>query len=226
VAERLAAEGFSVSLPLLPGHGTTPEDLARKTARDWLDHALAAWDQLAAAYPYPAVAGLSMGAVLALHVASRRPVPAVVALAPALYLRDWRIGLLPLARLLHPWRGDITHDVKDPVRSERAYPRYHLNSVREFLQVGKAVRPELARVTAPLLGIQSREDHVIPPGCLAYLMRRAGSEVKEQHVLQNSYHVLTMDREYMRVAGFMLAFLARYLPDSTPATPPPARKKP
>ncbi|MCK5217947.1 carboxylesterase, partial [bacterium] len=56
VAEKLAEADFTVSLPLLPGHGTTPEDMANHSSRDWLNAALDAWDQLAAVYPNPSVA--------------------------------------------------------------------------------------------------------------------------------------------------------------------------
>lgn len=212
VAEKLAASGLTVSLPLLPGHGTTPEDMATHSSRDWLDAALDAWDQLAAVYPNPAVAGLSMGAALALYVAGNRPVPAVAALAPALYLRDWRLPLVPIMQYFIRWRQGIGNDIKGTHFSEQTYPRYRFKNIQDMLKVMKTVRSGLARLTAPLLGIQSWEDHVIPPSCLDELMLRAGSRLKEKHRLKDSYHVITMDNEYMQVASLMEDFLTRHMP--------------
>jgi carboxylesterase len=212
VAEKLAAAGLTVSLPLLPGHGTTPEDMATHASQDWLDAALAAWDQLAAVYPNPAVAGLSMGAALALYVASNRPAPAVAALAPALYLRDWRLPFVPIMKYLAPWKQGIGNDIKGKRFSEKTYPRYRLKNIQDLLKVMKTVRPGLARLTTPLLGIQSYEDHVIPPSCLDDLMRWAGSHVKENHRLKDSYHVITMDNEYLKVTALMGDFFARHMP--------------
>lgn len=209
-AARLAAHGWTVWLPVLPGHGTTPQDFGAQTGRGWLEAAVAAWDRLAREHPRPAVAGLSMGGALALHVAAWRPVPAVAALAPALYLRAWRTRLLPLARVLNLWRGATGNDTKADVPAVKAYARYPLRATRALQEVMRRVRAELPAVRAPLLGIQADVDHVIPPSCLDYLMRRAGSAAKTAVRLHDSHHVLTMDQEHDRVADLMHEFFGRW----------------
>lgn len=211
VAESLARAGWTVQLPLLPGHGTTPEDMEKYSFQDWMEAVLAAWDGLSRSYERPAVAGLSMGAALALHVACRRPVSAVAALAPSLYIKDWRLSLLPLLRLVKHWNAAIANDIKGRELQETAYPRFALKNVADLLELQKIVRAELPGLRAPLLGIQSREDHTVPPSCLDDLMRWAGSEVKEQHRLLNSYHVITLDQERGTVAGLMDKFFSRCL---------------
>ncbi len=206
-AEILAQKGWTISIPLLPGHGDTPEAMAATSAQQWLQAALDAYDQLAARYPHPAVAGLSMGGALALHVAAQRRVPAVVALSPALYLKDWRTVLIPLFKLVAPWRMAIGNDIKGSRFREESYERYHLKNIQDLLEVMAVVRAELKQVTAPLLTMQSRIDHVVPPSCMDDLVRWTGSRVIERHRLQNSYHVITMDNEYEFVAERMHAFL-------------------
>lgn len=213
VAAELNQAGFTLSLPLGPGSGTTPEDLAKHDSRDWLDAAVAAWDRLAQTHPRPAVAGLSMGGALALHVAAQRPVSAVVALAPALFLRNW-LGLLPLVKLIRPWRQAGESDVKARQAEDLCYSRYALKSLGDLQQVMAAARQALPRITAPLLVMQSREDHVVSPAGLEYCYGRAGSTVKEKQWLENSYHVLTLDQEYPAVAGHMRRFLGTHIPRS------------
>lgn len=212
VAQDLNRAGFTLSLPLTPGCGTTPEELARHTARDWLTAAVEAWDALARTHARPAVAGLSMGGALALHVAAQRPVSAVVALAPALYLRDWRLALLPLLKLFSPWRQAGESDVKARQAEDLCYSRYATKNLEDLLGVMAAARRALPRITAPLLAIQSRNDHAIPPDCLDYCYHHAGSAVKEKVWLTDSYHVLTLDQEYPLVAGHMRRFLAAHIP--------------
>src|SRR6266542_836760 len=92
LGERLAERGYTVRAPLLPGHGTRVEDLAPTTWEDWYASALASWQELGAETVARVVAGLSMGALLALHLAHARPheVSALAALAPALELAGQR----------------------------------------------------------------------------------------------------------------------------------------
>jgi carboxylesterase len=67
--------GLTVSAPLLPGHGTTPADLNRQRLEDWLDHVHASLSDLQRTCPTVFIGGLSLGSLLALHVASRTAAP-------------------------------------------------------------------------------------------------------------------------------------------------------
>jgi len=211
IGEKLAEAGYTVSMPLLPGHGTTPEDMAAHSAADWIRFVVDAWDNLARDYSCPGVIGLSMGGALAIHVAAQRPVSLLVALAPALYLKDWRLPFLPLLKYLMPWKT-VRSDIKGKQFQEKSYTRFHLKSLEDLLQVMKLARSEISQLRMPILGIQSQEDHTIPPSCLDYLMQHAASAIKEKHRLYNSYHVLTLDNEYLQVAEWIIAFLDQHLP--------------
>ncbi|MBN1594643.1 alpha/beta fold hydrolase [candidate division FCPU426 bacterium] len=209
IGELLAAAGYTVSMPLLPGHGTTPEDMAAHSCQDWIDFALQAWDQLAAEYDKPAVIGFSMGGALGIHVAVNRPVPALAALAPALFLKDWRLVFLPVIKWLMPWKQSIGNDIKGKAFQEKSYTRWKMKSLEDLLRVMEVARRDVPALRVPLLGIQSAIDHTIPPACLDYLMEHAGSLVKEKHRLQDSYHVLTLDNEYKKVAEWLIDFFSR-----------------
>src|SRR5882724_8189151 len=85
-ADYLAGQGLTVSLPRLPGHGTTWQDLARTGSDDWLAEVDAAFGQLAGRCEQVFVFGLSMGGCLALRLAETRggAVRELFLLAPAL----------------------------------------------------------------------------------------------------------------------------------------------
>src|SRR5579862_7709905 len=73
LAEAIAAAGYAVELPLLPGHGTALEDMLPTRWSDWLGAADAAYRGLAARVDKVAVAGLSMGGTLAVRLAADHP---------------------------------------------------------------------------------------------------------------------------------------------------------
>jgi carboxylesterase len=219
LAEALAARGFAVRVPRLAGHGTDVADLARTDWSDWFRSATTGFDALAAEVPRVAVAGLSMGSLLALHLAATRPeVAALVSAATPITLADWRIRLIPLAaqipavrrRLaLIPKRGGP--DVSDPaVRA--ASPSYRstpLVAVQEMLRLRATVMRELAYVTQPALLLQGRNDHTVRASSVRALRRRLGSRVVETHVLERSWHVLTVDVERDEVGRLAGDFLER-----------------
>jgi carboxylesterase len=73
LAQAFAGAGFHVELPLLPGHGTTAEDLNSTTFGDWVGAAEAALARLQADSERVVVAGLSMGGALTAWLAGRHP---------------------------------------------------------------------------------------------------------------------------------------------------------
>jgi carboxylesterase len=212
IGEKLNAAGYTVSMPLIPGHGTTPEDMAKHSYKDWVKFALDQWDELAKTYTNPAVIGFSMGGGLGVHITTHRPVPVYTALAPALFLQDWRLIFLPIIKLFMPWKKSIGNDIKGKQFQEKSYSRFHLKNLEDLLKVMEIARGDLPNLKVPLLGIQSNEDHTIPPACLDYLMKHAASEIKEKHRLTNSYHVLTLDNEYVQVADWIISFLKQHWP--------------
>ena len=72
-AEHLAALGYAVEMPLLPGHGTRWQDLNQVTWHEWYDDASAALDRLLATCETVVVAALSMGGSVVLRLAEERP---------------------------------------------------------------------------------------------------------------------------------------------------------
>lgn len=73
LAKRLLTEGYTVSGILLPGHGTTPENLSQTHREDWLKASKEAYNELKRECSSVIVGGESAGALLALHLASEQP---------------------------------------------------------------------------------------------------------------------------------------------------------
>jgi carboxylesterase len=180
-------------------------------------------DELAAETRPIAVAGLSMGGLLALDAASRDrgPVAAVTSLAAPLWLAGGgrllgALGRLPRRLTAHlgsiPKSGGGS-DVRDPenARQNPGYRVLPLAGVVELTRLMRDVRRRLPRVRCPLLVVHGRQDHTAPPASAAEIFATASSRDKQLVIVPESYHLVTHDVERDRVAEVVAAFLHRVL---------------
>jgi carboxylesterase len=210
-AEHLAEAGYAVSVPRLPGHGTRWQDLNRTTYADWYAEAEAALEKLASDCDDLVVAGLSMGGCLALDLAERRSrdVAGVVVVNPVLSRARHELVVLAALRYVVPAIPGIRNDIKKPGADEVAYPRTPLRAAHSLFQGVKAVRERLPEVTAPLLLFRSRTDRVVDPTSGRLIMTTVSSRDLEERVLEDSYHVATLDNDAPAVFAGTVDFVRR-----------------
>ena len=195
--EHLAAEGFAVRCPLLPGHGTRWQDANVSTYDQWTTAVGEAFDTLAADCDRVFVAGLSMGGTLATRLAEVRPddVAGLILVNPALLTQRLDAKLLPLiARMTGSW-APIASDIKKPGVTELAYPKLPTRAMMQLRQLWAVTRADLARVTAPTIVFHSVEDHVVEPVNSEILLAGIGSTDTTEVLLHDSYHVATLDND-------------------------------
>ena len=193
----LADEGFAVSVPRLPGHGTTWPELNRTTWRDWYDELDRALDKLTANCDAVVVGGLSMGGGLALRLAAERPsdVCGVVLVNPAVASANPQLYAVPVLKRFVASMPGITNDIKKPGQDEHGYDRLPLKALASMLDGWKGCRQDLPKVTAPILTFRSAEDHVVDPSSCRLIMSRVSSRDVTERILENSYHVATLDND-------------------------------
>jgi len=210
-AEALNDRGFTVHVPLLPGHGTSWEDLERATWQDWEAEAAGALDRLAGRSRPLAVVGLSFGGALALHLAAGRPqdVASLVLVNP--YVWDRRILAAPLVRLVRRTVAGVVDDISKPGGTERGYERIPVRALAQVARFQARVRARLGRVRQPILAFASAEDHVIPRTNTAQVLRKVASRDKELVMLDRSYHVAWLDHEAQDLFQRAGAFVERTL---------------
>jgi carboxylesterase len=207
----LAAAGYSVEVPLLPGHGTTWQDMNGTTWQDWYATVDAALTDLRTRCSTVFVAGLSMGGALALRLAIEHgpDVAGLVLVNPAIKLEDPRLKALPLIRRVVASFPGIASDIKKAGVSELAYDRTPLHALASSLALYADVRPRLSAVTQPLLLLRSANDHVVPASSSRLVLDSVGSADTTEIVLDDSYHVATLDNDAERIVKESLAFISR-----------------
>jgi carboxylesterase len=194
VAEALAAAGFAVELPLLPGHGTCVEDMIPTGFADWLRVAEAAYLDLAARCRKVVVIGLSMGGALTAWLASDYPdiagvicINAVVSAPEGMAEQIQGMVSQGIDRM-----DGIGSDIADPDSHESAYPETPLAPMITMLEAAGEFRERLGRITSPVLVITSMQDHVVDPSNSDVLATSVSGPV-ERVRLERSYHVATLD---------------------------------
>jgi carboxylesterase len=216
LGERLAEAGHSVTAVRLAGHGTRAEDLELAGWRDWYASAAAGADELAAHCERIVAIGLSMGALLALQLAHDQPsrVSGIVLLSSALRVANrWSwlsTGLSPFAPLLPQSMRYIPKygsDIADPEarRVQPGYGRVPVRSVAELRALQRRVRRLLPRIAQPVLAVHARQDHTAPLVNVDLLARLPN--LREVVLLEESYHVISVDRERERVASDVVRFV-------------------
>jgi carboxylesterase len=207
LAQAFAAGGFAVDLPLLPGHGTSVDDMVATRWDDWADAADAAYRSLAARVDKVVVAGLSMGGTLACWLAERHPeIAGVVLVNPLVDVPAEMVG--PLREMVDGGVDRIPaigNDVADPAAREKAYDATPLEPLLSLAAAAGEVRAGLGRIACPALILTSAQDHVVDPGNSDTVAGAVSGPV-ERVVLERSYHVATLDYDKDVVEERAVAF--------------------
>jgi carboxylesterase len=210
-AEHLAEHGMTVSLPLLPGHGTRWEDLRITGWQDWYAEVDRELRLLCERRETVFVAGLSMGGALALRLAAKHgdAVRGVMVVNPANKVHGLAAHALPVVRHLVPATKGIASDIAKPDSRELGYDRVPLHAAHSLRQFFQATDRELPQVTQPVLLLRSPQDHVVPPVDSARILSRISSTDVKEVLLEQSYHVATLDHDADRIHEESLAFIGR-----------------
>lgn len=208
LAEALASDGFSVELPLWPGHGTSLDDMLTTSWADWSGAAEVAYSELESRCDRVVVVGLSMGGTLATWLASRHPeiagliaVNAAIEPAGEAFLDILRMTLEQGTAIMPA----VGNDVADPSQRELAYDGVPVAALLSLVEAQIELAPALGEVRCPTLIVTSRNDHVVPPTSSDYLAEHVSGPV-ERVFLDRSFHVATIDYDRDDIAARSVEF--------------------
>lgn len=207
--------GLAALARCLPGHGSHARDLAKTRFADWVLGAESAYQELAAAGPVIA-AGISMGSLMAAHLAIAHPerVRGLVLLANAAWLRPplaWVLragGLLRVPDFMMKKGGSDIADL-EARRSQISYTADPVHSAIDLERSGRQMRERLSQVRCPTLIIHGALDRVCPVDNAWRVAGLLGTTDVRVVILPRSHHIVTRDVERGDVARELREFYTR-----------------
>jgi carboxylesterase len=134
---------------------------------------------------------------------------------------DKRLAVLPVLSKLVPSFPGISNDIKKPGVDEGAYDRMPLRALQSLSQLWKLTRDDLAKITQPVLLFRSTVDHVVEPSSGRTVLSSISSRDVTETLLEDSYHVATLDNDAPRIFADSTAFISRLSePTSEPQSEP------
>jgi carboxylesterase len=204
LAKKLHKRGYTTAGPLLPGHGTHPDDLNRAIWRMWLEKVKQFYETLLKQCEQIYVAGESLGGLLTLELAHQHPeIDGLFLFAPAIKVKGlWRSRLLwPLINHLKkeedgddnlPWQG---------------YDVIPVKAAAELHKLQKHLQARLGEIKQPVVLFTGEFDRTIAPGSGQIIYDRIGSPIKHHFHMENSTHCVILDKELDQVAEHVLSFI-------------------
>ncbi|MEO1694820.1 MAG: alpha/beta fold hydrolase [Pseudomonadota bacterium] len=229
IAQGLHRQGHTVLCPMLRGHGGS--DLLLSTTRweQWLETVQTAYAQLAERCDHIVIGGQSAGGMLAIHLAAEKPanLAGLVLFSPTFWPNGWAIPRhFQLFRLIRQRfianlirvRERAPFGIKDErlrklvieslQREGRSLEDIHGRrggTIFEFRKLARSAKQQLSAIAAPVLVMHSRIDDQAD---LSNAMRavcglKAPTELV---VLDDSYHLITLDHQRMFVMDRTVTF--------------------
>ncbi len=216
IGEKLNQAGYTVSAPRLPGHGTSVKDLDQTGWADWYREVVSNFESLAEIYPKVFVVGMSAGGTLALYLLSHGVNAAGSALlsapvrfhSPLIRKSFALLSMIPGLRLIPAARKKSGPDIRDQEMKGKLVTYSHgpVRAGLQFIRFMGMTEKRLGYVTAPLIVMQSRNDHVVPADNPGIIMNGVSSVTKQLVWFEESYHILTWDVEKDEVAKKIIEF--------------------
>jgi carboxylesterase len=203
--------GYGVEVPLLPGHGTSWEQLNSLAWNDWYAELSRVFETLRDTHDAVVVGGLSMGGALALRLAADHAdsIAGVVLVNPAVATKRLDVKLLPVMKHLVPSFPGIANDIKKPGVQEHGYTRTPLKAIHSLIRAWPPLIADLPNVTAPLLYFRSAADHVVDGSSEPIITSRVSSREIAVRPLEQSFHVATLDNDAPQIFEESAEFIAR-----------------
>lgn len=204
LAKKLHNRGYTTAGPLLPGHGTHPDDLNRSTWRMWVEKVKQVYETLLKQCEQIYVAGESLGGLLTLELARQHPeIDGLFLFAPAMKINGlWR------SRLLWPFINHLKKEVhEDDNLRWQGYDVFPVKAAAELHKLQKHLQPRLADIKLPVVLFTGEFDRTIAPESGQIIYDRIGSPIKHHIHMENSAHVMILDKELDQVAEHMLSFI-------------------
>lgn len=217
--------GMTTYTPRLAGHGTNYEHMGRMSWREWYMSARDGYQLLRDTCDVVFVAGLSMGGLLTLMLASADDVDlaGVAVMAAPTHFNNPTIARTPYLKHIRRWvhapdKTDLPQIIREeqaergePVIGRTHYDQWSVQAISQLYELTGVVRDRLPQITAPLALLYADKDESVPLECSDYIKGHVQSEAVEQYLIQDSRHIITQDTQRDEAFNHVQHFFERQL---------------
>ncbi len=194
-AEYLNQKGYTVRVPLLPGHGRKPEDLNEINWQQWPEKVESEMAELLRNCTKIFICGFSMGGGTTLYIATKysSKLSGIILVNPMIHIPFVGPKLAFLFSCIKKFRNSSGDDIKRPGVTQGGYNSMSTKGIYQILQMLKYTRAHLHNINVPMQLFHSVDDHTLPVSNTEIIMKGVGSRTKQRIELTNSFHVATLD---------------------------------
>jgi len=201
-------EGYTISVPLLPGYGTSPEDLMNTPMQDWYDHLEKEVKTLQQKCENIYMGGHSMGGVLSLISASKNDFDGIFSISTPYDLKGILPKLIPLAKLFRIKYHSVDSDI---FREETGglwigYNKIPVNIGNKIILLLKEMKKVLHMIRCPALLLQGRFDSEIKKSSMENISNAIKSKIKKSVWLEQGHPILLCN-EHDRIVSEIISFI-------------------
>ena len=192
----LNSKGYTCYAPIYRGHGKSPEELIGVTAEDWWEDVQEAYQFLQnKGYKKIAAAGLSLGGVLALRLATNNPLEAVVTMCSPMFFDNEKQLTIGFRQFVKDYKQLEKKDDETIEKELDELLQQSSSLFQEIKQSIERVKQSVDMLYTPTLVIQSVKDEMINPKSADYIYENVESDKKELKWYEGTGHAITFSRK-------------------------------
>ncbi|KUO64371.1 MAG: esterase [Gracilibacter sp. BRH_c7a] len=214
LGERFRDWGYTVSAPLLPGHGRTPEEMRDTVWDDWIEEADKALTVMRETCQRIIAVGHSMGGLMVLDLATQHKIDGVVSVNAPIVYRDPELHeayyLLGKQEYVYKPHKDSEISVTKEGLPHFSYLKVPVKCFVSLNQTITRVKNELSKIKCPALIIQCLEDQTIHPSSGGIIGNSIAHPRKEVLYWENENHYLPLSPARNDLAYKIKQFIVKY----------------
>ena len=201
-------QGYTVHIPLLPGFGTSPEDLRNTHLSAWIRALEKEIILIREKCERIIVGGHSMGGVLSLILASNINIDGVFTISAPIGIRGFAPKLVPLLKIFIKYYPITSKKLKQETNGKWVgYDKIPLNIVGKFNKLMKEMKKALGAITCPALFFQGRLDSQIKKGSMDFIYEIVNSKVKKKIWLDHNEHSILCSPDHDEIVSTIINFI-------------------
>jgi carboxylesterase len=205
--------GYTISVPLLPGYGSSPVNLKKTPISKWkytLNKELIA---LTDKCEKIIMGGHSMGGVLTLLLASNNNLDGIFTISAPAGIQRFLFHLVPIFKIFVKYYSiDSEQFRKDTNGKWVGYDRIPLNIATKMKKLMREMKESLPKVNCPALLFQGRLDSDVKKNSMDYIFNNINSKNKKKIWLDNNDHTILESPDHNRIVSELLNFIKEICP--------------